>query len=320
MQKHTQERKPDSFSGHLVSFFAVTIGRGLASNSVEIYNRDLEALADFLKRRGIKRWEAVRDTHIKLYIFQMRQRGLSMSTISRHFTSIREFYKFLLREKYIRENPTALIQLERKQYKLPDVLNQHEVTALLRQPDPLKFAGMRDQAILELLYGSGLRVSELASLQLDKINLDQSCLTVTGKGNKTRTIPFGSYAKQKLIYYLTKIRPQMAGSHATRIVFLSQMGGGFTRQRIWKIVAQNARAAGIIKKVTPHTLRHSFATHLLEGGADLRAVQEMLGHVSISTTQIYTHLSRKFVKQVHRQHHPRETFGRRIRKIEGSVT
>lgn len=308
MQKHTQERKRDLFSGHLVSFFAVTIGRGLARSTAESYNLDLSALADFLKRRRVKNWKATQEIHVKRYISEMQKRGLSARSIERHFTAIREFYKFLHRERYIKKNPTSFIQLGRQEYKLPDVLNQHEVVALLRQPNPLKFLGMRDQAMLEILYGSGLRVSELATLQLDKINLDQSCLTVTGKGNKTRTVPFGSYAREKLIYYLTKIRPQMTGGRATRTVFLSQMGGDFTRQGIWKLITQCATAAGITKRVTPHTLRHSFATHLLEGGEDIRAVQEMLGHVSISTTQIYTHLNRSFVKQVHRQHHPREKY------------
>lgn len=308
MQKHTQERKRDLFSGHLVSFFAVTIGRGLARSTAESYNLDLSALADFLKRRRVKNWKATQEIHVKRYISQMQKRGLSARSIERHFTAIREFYKFLHRERYIKKNPTSFIQLGRQEYKLPDVLSQHEVVALLRQPDPLKFLGMRDQAMLEILYGSGLRVSELASLKLGNINLDQNCLTVTGKGNKTRTIPFGSYAREKLIYYLTKIRPQMTGNRETQIVFLSQMGGGFTRHGIWKLITKCARAAGITKRVTPHTLRHSFATHLLEGGADIRAVQEMLGHVSISTTQIYTHLNRSFVKQVHRQHHPREKF------------
>lgn len=308
MQKHTQEHKPDSFSGHLVSFFAVTIGRGLTRSTAESYNLDLIGLANFLKRRRVKNWEATQEIHVKLYISQMQKRGLSACSIARHFTAIREFYKFLHRERYIKKNPTSFIQLERREYKLPDILSQHEIVALLRQPDPLKFLGMRDQAMLEILYGSGLRVSELATLQLDKINLDQNCLTVTGKGNKTRTIPFGSYAREKLIYYLTKIRPQMMGGRGTQTVFLSQMGRDFTRQGIWKLITQCATAAGITKRVTPHTLRHSFATHLLEGGADIRAVQEMLGHVSISTTQIYTHLNRSFIKQVHRQHHPREKY------------
>lgn len=297
----------ESLSPHIDSFLnMVTVERGLAWNTLEAYSRDLNRLADFLRAREIKSWEESQAVHLRSYLSWLRGRGLSVSSIARNVVALRQFYRFLEKEEIIEENPTPSFFLHKASRKLPHILSRDDVRKLLTQPSALTPLGLRDQAMIELLYGTGVRVSEIVSLQTHQISLPGNYLTVRGKGAKVRMVPFGQWARESLLRYLREVRPKLLKGRATSILFLTRSGKALTRQGFWKLIRRYALAAGIEKRVTPHTLRHSFATHLLEGGADLRSVQSMLGHSDISTTQIYTHLDRTHLKEVHRKYHPRE--------------
>ena len=226
--------------------------------------------------------------------------------MTRLLGSMRRFFRFLLKEEVITADPVPDFSSRGGAGRLPGTLGADDMRALLEQPDEAKPLGARDRAMLELLYGSGLRVSELVSLTLQQVNLDGGYVTVKGKGAKVRLVPFGRHARDCLQRYLRDVRPHFLRGRYSDYVFLSRSGKPLTRQGFWKLLRGHALRAGLQHRVTPHTLRHSFATHLLEGGADLRAVQSMLGHSDITTTQIYTHVSRSRVKQVHRRFHPRE--------------
>ena len=230
--------------------------------------------------------------------------------MTRNLVAVRQFFRFLEKDGIVEENPLPSLFLPQEPPRLPHVLNQEEVQALLKQPNPATTLGMRDQAMLELLYATGLRVSELVGLGTHQVNLEGDYLTVTGKGGKSRVVPFGRWAREKLQRYLKEIRPRLLNSGNSRFLFLTRSGKAMTRQGFWKLIRGHAVAAKIDKKVTPHTLRHSFATHLLEGGADLRSLQSMLGHSDIATTQVYTHVNRSHLKEIHRRYHPR---GRSVR-------
>ncbi len=284
----------------------LSVEKGLARNTLEAYSRDLNRLADFLKARGVSSWQECREVHLRSYLSWLRGQGLNISSITRGLVALRQLYRFLIKEEVIRENPVPSFFLRRPARKLPHALARDEVQRLLGQPDPKKLLGVRDQAMLELLYATGIRVSELVSLRIHQVDLEGNYLTVQGKGGKVRVVPFGRWAREKLLRYLREVRPKFLRGRASPLLFLTRSGKALTRQAFWKLIRRYALAAGIEKKVTPHTLRHSFATHLLEGGADLRSVQSMLGHSDISTTQIYTHLDRSYVKEVHRRYHPRE--------------
>jgi integrase/recombinase XerD len=234
---------------------------------------------------------------------------LSPRSIARHVVTLRRLYHFLETEGLISKNPVPSFQLTASARKLPQTLSVEDVRKLLAQPDALKALGARDQAMLELLYATGLRVSELITLQMHQIDLQGDFLIVKGKGAKVRAVPFGKWARQKLLTYMSDVRPRLSKGKASGFVFMNRSGRPLTRQGFWKIIRGHALAAGVEKRVTPHTLRHSFATHLLEGGADLRSVQSMLGHEDISTTQIYTHVSGARLKEAHRRYHPRERGG-----------
>jgi integrase/recombinase XerD len=297
----------ESLSQSVDSFLnMLTVEKGLARNTLEAYSRDLNRLADFLRARNVRAWQECQSVHLRSYVSWLRQRGLSVRSVVRNIVAIRQLFRFLEKEELIQANPVPSFFLNRPAVKLPHTLSQEEVKKLLGQPDPAEPLGARDQAMLELLYASGLRVSELVSLQTHQVDLDQNCLSVRGKGGKVRLVPFGRLARGKLIRYLKEIRPRLSRGRTSSLLFLTRSGKGLTRQAFWKLVRRYALAAGIERRVTPHTLRHSFATHLLEGGADLRSVQSMLGHSDISTTQIYTHLNSTFLKEVHRKYHPRE--------------
>ncbi len=231
---------------------------------------------------------------------------MSPRSIARHIVTVRRFYGFLETEGVINENPVPPFHLAAGGRKLPQTLSAADVRKLLAQPNPQEPLGARDQAMLELLYATGLRVSELISLQMQQINFQGNFLTVKGKGSKVRAVPFGKWARQKLLNYVNGARRQLAKGRASVFVFINRSGRPLSRQGFWKLIRGHALAGGVEKRVTPHTLRHSFATHLLEGGADLRSVQSMLGHADISTTQIYTHVNGARLKEVHRRHHPRE--------------
>lgn len=299
--------KKESLSLHIDFFLnMLTVEKGLARNTLEAYSRDLNRLANFLRARRVGSWGESRAVHLRSYLSWLRGRGLSVPSIARNVVVLRQFYRFLVKEGVIGENPVPSFFLHRASRKLPHTLGRDEVKRLLTQPDPSKPLGVRDQAMIELLYATGVRVSELVSLQPHQTNLQGDYLTVKGKGSKVRMIPFGKWARETLLRYLKEVRPKLSRGRASPFLFLTRSGKALTRQGFWKLMRRYALAAGIEKRVTPHTLRHSFATHLLEGGADLRSVQSMLGHSDISTTQIYTHVSSSRLKEAHRKYHPRE--------------
>jgi integrase/recombinase XerD len=296
-----------SLSPQIDSFLdAIAVEKGLARNTVEAYGRDLNRLADFLSARGVEEWKLSATIHLRLFLSALRKRGLSPRSIARVVVATRQFYRFLEKEAVIKENPVPQFTARGAAKKLPHVLGGDEIGKLLNRPDPKTALGLRDRAMLEILYAAGLRVSELISLQTHQVNLDGNYLTVMGKGSKVRAVPFGRKARESLQRYLTEARPKLSRGRASPHLFVTRSGKAMTRQGFWKALKHHALAAGIEKRVTPHTLRHSFATHLLEGGADLRSVQSMLGHADISTTEIYTHLTRSHLKEAHRKYHPRE--------------
>jgi integrase/recombinase XerD len=297
----------ESLSPYIDSFLTmIAVEKGLAKNTVEAYSRDLVRLSGFLVAQSVASWEQTKTLHLRSYLSSLRRNGLSPRSIARHIVTVRRFYGFLETEGVINENPVPPFHLAAGGRKLPQTLSAQDVRKLLAQPDPLEPLGVRDQAMLELLYATGLRVSELISLQMQQINFQGNFLTVKGKGSKVRAVPFGKWARQKVLDYVNGARRQLAKGRASVFVFINRSGRPLTRQGFWKLIRGHALAAGIEKRVTPHTLRHSFATHLLEGGADLRSVQSMLGRADISTTQIYTHVNGARLKEVHRRHHPRE--------------
>ena len=284
----------------------IVVEKGLARNTVEAYSRDLARWSEFLVARKVGFWQDAESLHLRSYLSALRREGLSARSIARHVVSLRRFYRFLQTEGIIKDNPVPSSFWTLRGSKLPQTLSADDVRKLLAQPDPQEPLGVRDQAMLELLYATGLRVSELIALQTSQINFQGNFLTVKGKGSKVRAVPFGKWARQKLLDYIQGTRPRLSKGRASAFVFINRSGRPLTRQGFWKLIRGHALAAGIEKRVTPHTLRHSFATHLLERGADLRSVQSMLGHADISTTQIYTHVNGARLKEVHRRYHPRE--------------
>lgn len=302
----------ESLSPHIDSFLTmIAVEKGLAKNTVEAYSRDLVQLSDFLVAHGITSWKNTATANFRSYFSFMRTKGLSARSIARHVVTLRRFYHFLETEEIISENPVPSFHLAAGARKLPHTLSADDVRKLLAQPSSQEPLGIRDQAMLELLYATGLRVSELITLQMQQIDFAGNFLTVKGKGSKMRAVPFGKWARQKLLSYIKNTRPRLFKGNISAFVFINRSGRPLTRQGFWKIIRGYALAAGVEKRVTPHTLRHSFATHLLEGGADLRSVQSMLGHADISTTQIYTHVNGARLKEVHRRYHPRENGGRK---------
>lgn len=279
--------------------------RGLADRTLEAYRRDLERFLEFLASRGVAAPEAIESGDLREYVYHLKDRGLAPSTIRRAQSALRTYFSFLLTEGVVEDDPTERIESPRVGRRLPDVLTRDEVLALLEAPDPERDLYWRDRAILELFYATGMRVSELVGLPLTALDLEEGFCSVFGKGSKERLVPVGRQARAALERYLREVRPRLDRGEGEGIVFLSHFGRPLSRMGVWKLVKEAADAAGIDKKVSPHTLRHTFATHLLEGGADLVAVQELLGHADISTTQIYTHLDREYLRDVHRRFHPR---------------
>jgi integrase/recombinase XerD len=297
----------ESLHPYIDSFLTmISVEKGLAKNTVEAYSRDLAGLAGFMLEQKVTRWDAVEPIHLRLFVSSLRARNLSSRSIARQIVTVRRFYRFLQTEGLVTSPPVPEFHLSGTARKLPHALNGDDVRSLLNKPDPNQVLGARDQAMLELLYATGLRVSELVLLKLQQINFQGDYLTVKGKGSKMRAVPFGKWAREKLLLYIQETRPRLLKGKSSVFLFVNRSGQALTRQGFWKIIRGYARAAGIDKKVSPHTLRHSFATHLLEGGADLRSVQTMLGHADISTTQIYTHVDANRLKQAHRRYHPRE--------------
>lgn len=282
------------------------IERGLSKNTRESYERDLNQYLDYLKKNNIISWQNVDRFLILGLLQQLQIEGKSSATIARMISSLRRFHQFLRQERYTDHDPMQHIESPKKQQRLPDTLSLEEVEQLIETPDTKELLGLRDRAILEVMYATGLRVSELIGLKLKDLHLSIGLLQTLGKGDKERIVPLGDYAIEWLGRYLDEARPLLTTKHPEEDhLFVNHHGTGLSRQGIWKNLKQIVRQAGITKTVTPHTLRHSFATHLLENGADLRTVQELLGHADISTTQIYTHITKKRMTDVYKEYFPR---------------
>jgi integrase/recombinase XerD len=283
----------------------IRIEKGLAPQTLEAYESDLKKYSDFLNKNSIDAFSDEDTYAILKYMIYLRDNGLSAKSRSRHLVTLRNFYKFLVGEKIISHDPAKLIDFPKSGVKLPDTLSLSEIKRLIDSPDQTKARGLRDAAMIELMYATGLRVSELINLEINAVNLDASFVRTFGKGSKERVVPIGMYAREKINHYVKYGRPGLMKEYTSKYMFIARKGKPMTRQGFWKLLNKHALKAGITQNVTPHTLRHSFATHLLEGGADLRVVQLMLGHSDISTTQIYTHVTNDYLKTLHSRFHPR---------------
>jgi len=289
----------DSFLDYL------SVERGLSKNTILSYRQDLNIYLDFINQRGITALSRVaKDDIVEFMIFE-KNKGISPSSISRRLAAIRMFHRFLSRERILKNDPTILIDSPKLWKKVPDTLSLNEVELLISQPNSGQRQGARDKAILETLYATGMRVSESTDLKTNNVNLDIGFLRCIGKGNKERIIPLGKKAIKSILRYLEFSRPHFLKNKTSEHLFISRSGARLSRQSVWKLIKRYALEAKIKKPIKVHTLRHSFATHLLERGADLRSVQEMLGHSNISTTQIYTHIDKDRLKTVHKMFHPR---------------
>ena len=278
---------------------------GHSANTVEAYLRDLRRLGEFATSRGVRDPGQLTRGLLREFVFLLKDLGLSASSIRRSVSAIRTYYGFLLGEGRVRDDPSDRLESPRRGRVLPETLSVTEVEALLGSPKVEQPLAWRDRALLELAYGAGLRVSELCSLGLTDLLLTENLVRVFGKGSKERLVPIGRSVIGAVSVYLHTMRPELDRGKSKGRVLLNARGEPLSRVGAWGVVKRAAERAGITKRVTPHTLRHSFATHLLEGGADLRAVQEMLGHADLSTTQIYTHVDREYLRSVHKQFHPR---------------
>jgi integrase/recombinase XerD len=279
------------------------VEKGLAANSLDAYRRDLTRFAAACPPKTGERFPTAEE--IGKYLHLLYNQGLGSRSVARHLSTLRNFAAFLLREGTISVDPTASLSLPRQWKNLPKFLNHNEIDRLLEAPDPDKRTGTRDRAMVELLYSSGLRVSELCELQVSDFNEELGVVRVVGKGNKQRLVPVGSSAAKAIAEYRRTGRPTLLEGRGSKYLFVTARGTRITRQGFWKLLRAYGTKAGIFRRLTPHVLRHSFATHLLEGGADLRSVQTMLGHADISTTQIYTHVMRSRLREIVDQHHPR---------------
>ncbi len=294
MDNHTQQ-----YLDYLI------IEKGLSPNSVDSYTADLAQFVNFLEFQKIEDWGQVDTAVILAWMVDLSKKGLSAKSRARHLISIRGLFRYLTVEKMITKNPVKDVGIPKTGLALPKIAGVAEIEALLSSPDFRKPRGLRDAAMMEVMYGAGLRVTELISLKLQDINLDVNFVRVLGKGSKERVVPVGTKAHKAVTKWLNEGRKQILKGVSSPHLFVARAGRPMTRQAFWKIIKKYALIAGIGDNLTPHTLRHSFATHLLEGGADLRSVQTMLGHSDISTTQIYTHISREYLMTMHRKYHPR---------------
>jgi integrase/recombinase XerD len=283
----------------------VRVEKGLAANSVDAYARDLRRWIDDLAGQGVSDWRAVRREHLLAHLDHLLRRGISARSQARALSAIRALSRLLVAERLAEVDPTEDVDGPPPSRKLPQLLSPEEVERLLTAPDPRTAAGLRDRAMLELLYATGLRVSELVSLSVNDIHLETRMLLARGKGSKERIVPVGAPAAAAVQAYLASARPRLLRGRVAKDLFVTPRGARMTRQGFWKLLRRYARGAGITRPISPHKLRHSFATHLLAGGADLRAVQAMLGHADVATTQIYTHVERSHVRRVYEKNHPR---------------
>ena len=283
------------------------MNRGLSKNTIESYSRDISSLTAFLGKRGISDSTAVSEHEIAAFFEHLRGKKLSPRSVARNIVSLKQFFRFLLTEKVITEDPMRNTVSPKPAKTLPHTLSLSEVETLLREPEKGKSEkALRDRAMLEVLYATGVRVSELVSLELNRVNLDHGYVITLGKGSKERIVPIGDAAIRKTRDYLSDARPKLLRGRSSEYLFVtSRTASKMSRQRFWRIIKDYALAAGIHSHITPHVLRHSFATHLLERGADLRSIQAMLGHSDISTTQIYTYVEKERLKRIHEKSHPR---------------
>ena len=289
----------DSYLHYLV------VEKGLSRNTIESYGRDLRVFLDFVEGRGIRSFREVTRGDVLAFLKELQGRGLSVRSVSRALISLRGLFRFLLLEGHLEEDPVEEMEVPRPPRSLPHVLSLQEVERILEAPDPGTPLGVRDRAMLELLYATGMRVSELAGLAPEGVDIQVGFVRVKGKGDKERVIPIGEVARERLDIYLREGRPRLLKGRESPYLFVNRQGRGLSRQGIWKLIKRYALQAGVLTPITPHTLRHSFATHLLERGADLRFVQVMLGHADIGTTQIYTHLNQEYLRKIYQQYHPR---------------
>jgi integrase/recombinase XerD len=286
-------------------FHYLQVERGLSRNTLLSYRRDMKQYYQYLKStHQLTHWEDVTRNHVLQFIYSLNDQGKSSATLARILSTIRLFHPFLIREYQMKEDPSLHIETPKTNRKLPKILSIGEVDRLLQIESQDKFS-TRNKAMLETMYATGLRVSELIALSMDDVHMTMGFVRCYGKGSKERIIPLGEVAKEAIDIYLRESRPQLVKQKNTTELFVNHHGNAMSRQGFWKIIKQIAKDVDIEKEISPHTLRHSFATHLLENGADLRAVQEMLGHADISTTQIYTHVSKSRLKDIYKAHHPR---------------
>jgi integrase/recombinase XerD len=299
------EAIPTATAAELATFVDyIRVERGLAANSIASYERDLREFARFLRRRG-RALSGVDRDDVRDFLATLYRRGLSARSAARHLVSLRNLFKFLLKEGKLKTDPTREVDAPRMGQSLPKYLTASEVEGLLRQPDSSTPAGLRDKAMVELLYATGMRVSELIGLRWEDFEANLGVVRCRGKGSKERLIPVGKSALRAVEDYVRRGRPALAKEQDSPNLFLNRRGGRLSRVGFWKILGAYGRAAEISTPLTPHVVRHSFATHLLERGADLRSIQLMLGHSDISTTQIYTHVVKERLRQIYREHHPR---------------
>ena len=306
MSKDPLDQISSTFAEPLESFLAwLELERGLSANTLSAYTRDLVQCVEFLAKEGVENWQQVESAHVAAWTASLSRADFARSSQARKLSALRMFAKHLVRENIRKDDVTELLGSPKLSRKLPDVLSWDEVERLLNAPSASTPHGLRGRAILELFYSSGLRVSELCGILLQSINLDEGYVRVYGKGSKERIAPIGSAAVEAVQNYLSGGRPHLIKPRTGSELFLSQQGRAISRKMIWVLVKEHARRAGIKKPIKPHLLRHSFATHLLEGGADLRVIQEMLGHADISTTQIYTSVQAQRLVDEHALYHPR---------------
>lgn len=292
---------------HLIDEYLnfMAVEKGASRNTIDGYSRDLNRYAVFIEERGVVEISGIETEDVIAYLASLHGEGLAANSVNRALAAIRGLYRYLLREKKVDHTPMAHIVLAKVWTRLPDVLSREEMALLLAQPGAETPADIRDSAMLELVYATGIRVSELIGLTVNSINWQVGYLVAMGKGEKERIVPVGQTAYERVKRYQEGARPLLLKGRESELLFLNRSGKGLTRQGFWKIVKKYAAKAGLDKAIHPHTFRHSFASHLLEGGADLRSVQIMLGHADISTTQIYTHVTRERLKEIHRKYHPR---------------
>lgn len=299
MEKNAYKDMLESFLTYLV------VIKGLSKNTSHSYKTDIEKLFAFIESKELDSITKLKSNHISEFLAELNISGLNISSINRCIVSVKQFFKYLMLENIIKTDPTANLVSPRMKKTIPDVLSLEDIEKILNVPDLTKFEGLRDSAMLEVLYASGLRVTELVELKQVNINYDHGYLIVMGKGSKERIVPIGMTSIKKINDYLELSRPHLAKDKISDYLFITRRGTCFTRQGFWKLIKAYAKEAGILKNISPHTIRHSFATHLLERGADLRTIQLLLGHSDISTTQIYTHVESKRLREIHNKYHPR---------------